>query len=142
MAPLTASSESKPEDKAAITLESWSQGFMMGALVIMIGMTLANMRRRNPLHKLILLEVSISNERFRHLDLQSALAFSRTAQLYLYLLQSSCMGMVSVVDRHPPYHFVDSPQHYFLDEEQAVLARARSPGLPLHRHYCPTLLDS
>ncbi|KAH7136984.1 hypothetical protein B0J13DRAFT_677744 [Dactylonectria estremocensis] len=57
MAPLNASTESKPTDVAAITLESWSQGFMMGALVIMIGMTLANMRRRNLLHKLILLEL-------------------------------------------------------------------------------------
>ncbi|KAH7125863.1 hypothetical protein EDB81DRAFT_872134 [Dactylonectria macrodidyma] len=58
MAPLDASTESKPTDIGVITLESWSQGFMMGAVVIMIGMTLANMRRVL-LHRLILLELCL-----------------------------------------------------------------------------------
>jgi hypothetical protein len=37
-------------------LESWSEGFMVGALVIMACITVANMRRKVLLHKLILLE--------------------------------------------------------------------------------------
>lgn len=37
-------------------LESWSQGFMVGALVIMACITIANMRSKVLLHKLILLE--------------------------------------------------------------------------------------
>ncbi|KAJ3549630.1 hypothetical protein NM208_g405 [Fusarium decemcellulare] len=60
MAPLDAASESKPTTDSALTLESWSQGFFMGALFIMIGMTLANMRKRVLLHKLILLELFLA----------------------------------------------------------------------------------
>ena len=39
-------------------LEGWAQGFMVGALVIMACITIANMRRKVLLHKLILVEVS------------------------------------------------------------------------------------
>ena len=38
-------------------LESWSEGFMVGALMIMACITVANMRKGVILHKLILLEV-------------------------------------------------------------------------------------
>ncbi|KAM5346122.1 hypothetical protein ACJ41O_009127 [Fusarium nematophilum] len=70
MAPLDTASESKPTSNSALTLESWSQGFFMGALVIMIGMTLANMRRRVLLHKLILLELvlALPNTLFNFFD--------------------------------------------------------------------------
>ncbi|KAL6399524.1 hypothetical protein AUP68_18072 [Ilyonectria robusta] len=50
--------EFKPSSPAQLTLEAWSQGFMVGALVIMAGITLANMRSGVLLHKLILIEVS------------------------------------------------------------------------------------
>lgn len=39
-----------------LILESWSQGFMVGALLIMGCIAIANMRRKVLLHKLILLE--------------------------------------------------------------------------------------
>lgn len=38
-------------------LESWSQGFLVGSLLIMAAITIANMRRKVLLHKLILIEV-------------------------------------------------------------------------------------
>jgi hypothetical protein len=38
-------------------VEGWSEGFMVGALVIMACITIANMRRKVLLHKLILVEV-------------------------------------------------------------------------------------
>lgn len=44
-------------EHAGIVLESWSQGCMVGALMIMSFTTVANMRRGVLLHKLILLEV-------------------------------------------------------------------------------------
>jgi hypothetical protein len=47
----------KPSDPAHLTLEAWSQGMMVGTLVFMIMLTIANMRRRVLLHKLILIEV-------------------------------------------------------------------------------------
>lgn len=47
----------KPSNTADLTLEAWSQGMMVGTLVFMTMLTVANMRRRVLLHKLILLEV-------------------------------------------------------------------------------------
>lgn len=49
---------SKPTDTGKVVLEAWSQGFMIGAIVIMCAITLVNMRRKVLLHKLILVEVS------------------------------------------------------------------------------------
>ena len=48
---------SKPSNPDGLVLESWGQGFVFGALTIMIFVTLCNIRRRILLHKLILLEV-------------------------------------------------------------------------------------
>lgn len=45
-------------------VEAWSQGFMVGAIIILIMITLANMRSGVLLHKLILLEVT-SKRRLR-----------------------------------------------------------------------------
>lgn len=42
-----------------LVVEAWGQGFFVGALVIMASLTIAAMRRRVLLHKLILAEVSI-----------------------------------------------------------------------------------
>ena len=42
-----------------LIVEAWSEGVMLGSLMIMAGITLANMRRRVWLHKLILIEVSV-----------------------------------------------------------------------------------
>ena len=43
-----------------LVIESWSEGFMVGALVIMACTTIANIRRKVLLHKLILLEQSLA----------------------------------------------------------------------------------
>jgi hypothetical protein len=43
----------------ALIVESWSQGFLVAALLIMVCITIANMRAGMFLHKLILLEVSL-----------------------------------------------------------------------------------
>ncbi|KAM5343476.1 hypothetical protein ACJ41O_012013 [Fusarium nematophilum] len=56
---MTSHFEARPSSQARLTLEAWSQGFMIGALIIMVGITLSNMRRGVLLHKLILVEVSI-----------------------------------------------------------------------------------
>ncbi len=58
MVATAATEQQKPSDPGKLTLEAWSQGFMVGALIIMCGITLANMRRGVLLHKLILIEVS------------------------------------------------------------------------------------
>jgi hypothetical protein len=40
-----------------VVLEAWSQGFLVGGLIILVLITLANIRKGVLLHKLILLEV-------------------------------------------------------------------------------------
>jgi len=47
----------KPSNPDALILEAWAQGYMVGSLIIMAAITIANMRRGVLLHKLILLEV-------------------------------------------------------------------------------------
>jgi hypothetical protein len=48
-------------DEAEVyVVESWGEGFMLGALLIMAAITVANMRKKVLLHKLILLEVRSS----------------------------------------------------------------------------------
>ena len=49
--------DKKPTNPLALTLESWSQGFMVGAILIMISIALANTRKGVALHKLIVIEV-------------------------------------------------------------------------------------
>jgi hypothetical protein len=47
----------KPDDPNGVVIEAWAQGFMVGGLIVMACVTLANMRHRVLLHKLILLEL-------------------------------------------------------------------------------------
>ncbi|KIW02365.1 uncharacterized protein PV09_06187 [Verruconis gallopava] len=47
----------KPAGSDGAILESWAQGFMVGALLIMAAITISNMRRGVVLHKLILIEL-------------------------------------------------------------------------------------
>jgi hypothetical protein len=47
----------KPTDPDGLILEAWAQGYMVGSIIIMICITLSNIRRGVLLHKLILLEV-------------------------------------------------------------------------------------
>lgn len=46
------------DNTEAYILEGWGEGFMFGALLIMVIITVANMKRGVLLHKVILLEVS------------------------------------------------------------------------------------
>lgn len=50
----------RPTESNALIIEGWGQGYMVGSLVILICITVANMRRGLLLHKLILLEVRIT----------------------------------------------------------------------------------
>lgn len=50
----------KPSDPDGLVLEAWAEGFMIGSLIIMTCITIANMRRGVLLHKLILIEVGFA----------------------------------------------------------------------------------
>ncbi|KAF2754899.1 hypothetical protein EJ05DRAFT_540941 [Pseudovirgaria hyperparasitica] len=47
----------RPTDPDGLLLEGWAQGFLVGSLVVMSCITIANMRKGVLLHKLILLEL-------------------------------------------------------------------------------------
>lgn len=47
----------KPSDPEGLTIEAWAQGYMVGSLIIMTCVAVANMRRHVLLHKLIVIEV-------------------------------------------------------------------------------------
>lgn len=51
----------KPADGAGLTIEAWAQGYMVGSLIIMACLAVANMRRHVLLHKLIVVEVRYSS---------------------------------------------------------------------------------
>ena len=63
----------KPTDPKGLTLEAWAQGYMVGSLIIMACVTVANMRRKVLLHKLILIEVSLlGGDTLHHVRFSSA----------------------------------------------------------------------
>lgn len=47
----------KPTDPDGLILEAWGQGLMVGSLLIMAAITIANMKKQVLLHKLIFAEV-------------------------------------------------------------------------------------
>lgn len=47
----------KPTNPDGLVLEAWAQGYMVGSLIIMAAVAVANMRKGVILHKLILIEV-------------------------------------------------------------------------------------
>ena len=73
-----------PED---LVLESWSQGFVVGSLLLMSFITIANMRRGVLLHKLILLEqmMSLSHGTFCFLDFKGYGWYLSSTAALLYL---------------------------------------------------------
>lgn len=122
-------------------LESWSQGFMVGALVIMACITVANMRRGVLLHKLILVEVrrslciethakeadnrasnsprSLTVRRSRRLPPLHPTDALRHILLHVLLW----VRVVSLVHRHALVLLVGRPQRRRLDEDSALLLR-------------------
>lgn len=52
-----AETDPRPPGSDGLVLEAWAQGYMVGSLIIMAFITMANMRRGVRLHKLILIEL-------------------------------------------------------------------------------------
>jgi hypothetical protein len=61
----------RPTQPDALVLEAWGQGLLVGALLVMFAITIANMRKRVLLHKLILAEVSIHNPQEKRFKVQN-----------------------------------------------------------------------
>lgn len=68
-----------------VRLEAWAQGFCVGALIIMAGITVSNMRRGVLLHKLILIEVREAGSNRQHEPLSPSPAHLWHAAQYVHL---------------------------------------------------------
>lgn len=55
----------RPIDPDGLVLEAWGQGLMVGSLLVMAAVTVANMKRHVLLHKLIFAEVGYSRFVYR-----------------------------------------------------------------------------
>lgn len=77
-------SVAKPED---LVIESWSQGFIVGSLMLMGCITVANMRRGVLLHKLILAEqlMALSHGTFCFMDFKGYGWYLSSTAALLYI---------------------------------------------------------
>jgi hypothetical protein len=101
----------------ALVIESWSQGLMVGALLIMACITISNMRAGIFLHKLILLEVGRAQRPLLH-QLMSLPALPRHVARDLLLYEFRRLRLVSLFDCSTFILIVDRAQFGGLDEDQ------------------------
>lgn len=99
----------KPQGSVNLALEAWSEGLVLGALIIMTGITAANMRHGILLHKLIFLEVRRSTRTRRgEIVLTIDQACDCMARLRLYFLESPSIRLV-------PFIFLCTYDHIMAD---------------------------
>jgi len=129
----------KPTSGVGLTVEAWSQGYMVGSLIIMAGITVANMRRKVLLHKLILIEVSPGSDVVQkaHLTNQARL---RHVSWHFHLSKSASLRMVSFSLSYLPQHLLGHAQRNCMDEEQAILEQEGLLSLHRDSHAERTLL--
>jgi hypothetical protein len=124
----------KPSDPDGLVLEAWAQGYMVGSLIIMAFITMANMRRGILLHKVrLLFQTAIittnrfmsssfflryeSSEPCRSITSNHHLACSRYLARLLVVLPYAHLRMVALDRRHIPQRFLVATQCYLLDED-------------------------
>ncbi len=101
------SQNGRPTNSSGLVLEAWAQGLMVGALIIMSFITLANMRRGVLLHKLILIEVASHLYTFdADLLLTVHAAHIRCVARLLHILQYSHLQLVAIRQCHLPQRFM------------------------------------
>jgi hypothetical protein len=96
----------KPTDPTGVTLESWAQGFLVGSLMVMAGVTCANMRRNVLLHKLIMIEVSTCRHHqayrvCRTCKLTSISALLGHVTRHIHVCRAPSLQLVPECDFHP-----------------------------------------
>jgi hypothetical protein len=111
----------KPTNPNELVLEAWAQGLLVGSLVILSFITLANMRRGVLLHKVSaeprLHTRNTTNTNSAH----SARTHSRYLAGLLAVFQISRPCLVVVSGCHIPQCILVSAQRHRLDENQAFL---------------------
>jgi hypothetical protein len=115
-------------------VEGWGEGFMFGALLMMVIITIANMRRGILLHKVILLEVSDGLAE-RGSCAADELVTPRDEPWHLLLHVIQRLWLVPLIDGRTALLLLLHAQRCGVDEDQAFLHRRPSfiqPSL-LHR---------
>lgn len=128
----------KPTDPNGLVLEAWAQGYMVGSLIIMTCITIANMRRGVLLHKLILIEVSPQNA--TRVRLTGIVDLWLLARL-LYSLQSSGVCVVVVCGSRTIEHLVVATQCDSMDETSTFSVKILEQTVHWDCRYCDTVLD-
>lgn len=123
----------KPTDPDGLVLEAWAQGFMVGALIIMSCITLANMRRGVLLHKLILLEVRHYGTEVEVRTNGFLAGYGLLARL-LHPLQPTDLCVVAVRRRDTAERFVVSTQCDFMDEAETISVEERQSAVHWDHH--------
>jgi len=103
-------------------VEGWGEGFMFGALLMMVIITIANMRKGILLHKVILLEVSDELARSNRRPTNGSVT-PRDEPRHLLLHVVQWLRLVSLVDSSLTLLLLFHPQCGGLDEDKAFLRR-------------------
>lgn len=132
----------KSTDPDGLILEAWAQGFMVGAIVIMICITLANLKRGVILHKLILIEVCTYLNTKAFCSINSNIVASRRVTWYLHFQPCSYLRVVSVCYGNLPQYVMEPAQLHRMVEEQAVHGTEDKDLLPYNSHLGSTILGA
>lgn len=100
----------KPTDPDGLILEAWAQGYMVGALTIMISITMCNIRRGVLLHKLILLEVCTSHPLSLVFETLLTIlpAYLRAISWHFYIQPCSSLWLVFIRNCDISEHILES----------------------------------
>jgi hypothetical protein len=130
-----------PVGPHGVVTEAWSEGFMVGALVMMISLTMTNMKRKVWLHKLILIEVSVQYTIVRSISKAITdillLANAGFTPWHLHFCPRACLWLVYEFNRCPAIRILQPPQFHQLDKTEAFPAKMGK--YPIRQHHRPGL---
>jgi hypothetical protein len=107
----------KPTNPQELVLEAWAQGLLVGSLVILSFITLANMRRGVLLHKVSAKPHPRTKNTTNVISAHSARTHSRYLAGLLALLQISCSRLVAVSCCDIPQCILVPTQRHRVDED-------------------------
>lgn len=107
------------DSKEAFVVEGWGEGFMLGALFIMVLITIVNMRKGVLLHKIIMLEVRITTEEISSPLIKPVIACDEPRNILLHVLPS--LWLLSLSYGRAPLLLLFHAQCCGLDEDTSVL---------------------
>lgn len=115
----------KPTNPDGLVLEAWAQGYMVGSLIIMAAVAVANMRKGVILHKLILIEVHQDGMPLEQgTDAKIGSVTTRNLPWYLYFHTRASIWMVLELYRHLLEYVLELAQRNFCMSHSAQMYTA------------------